>query len=31
MVITMWMPNRLEPDNPEARGVVVWSRVKGPQ
>ena len=29
-VITMWMPNPLEPGDPEARGVVVWSRVKGP-
>jgi hypothetical protein len=29
-VITMWLPNPLQPGNPEARGVAVWSRVKGP-
>ena len=29
-VITMWMPNPLEPGNPEARGVMVWSGVTGP-
>jgi hypothetical protein len=30
-VITTWMPNPHQPGNPEARGVLVWSRVKGPQ
>jgi hypothetical protein len=29
--ISMWMPHALLPGNPEARGVAVWSRVKGPQ
>jgi len=29
-VITMWLPNPHEPGNPETRGVLVWSRVKGP-
>src|SRR5262245_26116111 len=28
-VTTVWMSNPFEPDNREARGVVVWSRVKG--
>lgn|SRR5262249_35553557 len=28
-VISMWMPDPHEPGNPEVRGVLVWSRVKG--
>jgi Lipocalin-like domain len=30
-VVTMWQPNLNLPGNPETRGVLVWSRVKGPQ
>ena len=31
MVVTMWQPNLNLPGNPETRGVLVWSRVRGPQ
>jgi hypothetical protein len=27
-VISTWLPNPNMPGNPEARGVLVWSRVK---
>ena len=30
-VVTMWQPNLNLAGNPETRGVLVWSRVKGPQ
>jgi lipocalin-like protein len=30
-VISMWQPNPNLPGTPETRGVLVWSRVKGPQ
>src|SRR5262249_6707172 len=30
-VISMWMPSPNLPGNPEIRGVLVWSRVRGPQ
>jgi Lipocalin-like domain len=30
-VTTTWLPHPNLPGNPEARVVVVWSRVKGPQ
>jgi hypothetical protein len=30
-VISTWAPSPSVPGNPESRGVLVWSRVKGPQ
>jgi hypothetical protein len=30
-VVSMWQPSPNLPGNPETRGVLVWSRVKGPR